>query len=177
MGKEQLVNQFTKSLIREKQRNNKVSTQQITRTLITAVICLTFVNKSCQFSGIVSKSQVIYWKLEGKTIEGGTLAYFRAVTMQFLKMLKLYSRNRRFLLSLDSTEEAFYGDVSKAEGKMYLHSGNISRGSKVHYAYLTMMITCINLINYVPDGMMVSAGCYVEFVVHARFLPKILRLP
>jgi len=153
MGKTQLVNQFTKSLIREKKRKNKVGTQQITSTLITAALTLAFVNESCQSSGVVSKSQVIYRKLDGKTI-GEVQAYYRAVTMQFLKMLKLYSRNRRFLLSFDPTEEAFYGDVSKAGDKLYLHPGSIARGSEYHYEYLTVTITCSGLINYVLDGMM-----------------------
>jgi len=165
MGKAQLINQFTKSLIKEKKRKNKVGTQQITSTLITAALTLAFVNESCQSSGVVSKSQVIYRKLDGKTIEE-TQAYFRAVTLRFLKMLKLYNRNRRFLLSFDPTEEAFYGDVSKAEDKLYLHSGSIARGSKYYYEYLTVTITCTGLINYVLDGMMIPMGCYVEDVVY-----------
>ena len=165
MGKEQLVNQFTKSLIREKQRKNKVSTQQITSTLITAAVTLAFVNESCQSSGMVSKSQVIYRKLDGKTLEE-TQAYFRTVTLQFLKRLKLYSRNRRFLISFDPTKEAFYGDVSKAEDKLYLHSGSIARGSEHYYEYLTVTITCSGLINYVLDGMMIPVGCYIEDVVY-----------
>ena len=164
MGKAQLVNQFTKSLIREKQRKNKVSTQQITSTLITAAVSLAFVNESCQSSGMVSKSQVIYRKLDGKTM-GETQSYFRAIVMQFLKMLKLYSRSRRFLLSFDTTKEAFYGDVSKAEDKLYLHPGSIARGSEYYYEYLTITITCHGLINYVLDGMIIPLGCYIEDVV------------
>jgi len=165
MQKTQLVNQFTKSLIREKKRKNKVGTQQITSTLITAALTLAFVNESCQSSGVVSKSQVIYRKLEGKTLEEAQ-AYYRIVTIQFLKMLKLYSRNRRFLLSFDLTEEAFYGDVSKAEDKLYLHPGSIARGSKYHYEYLTVTITCSGLINYVLDGMIIPMGCYLEDVIY-----------
>jgi len=165
MGKVQLVNQFTKSLITEKKRKNKVGTQQITSTLITAAVTLAFVNESCQSSGVVSKSQVIYRKLDGKTI-AETQTYFRVVTLRFLKMLKLYNRNRRFLLSFDPTEEAFYGDVSKAEDKMYLHQGSIARGSEYHYEYLTVTITSSGLINYVLDGMMIPIGCYMEDVVY-----------
>jgi hypothetical protein len=165
MGKTQLINQFTKSLIKEKKRKNKVSTQQITSTLITAAVTLAFVNESCQSSGVVSKSQVIYRKLDGKTMEE-TQAYFRAVTLCFLKMLKLYNRNRRFLLSFDPTEEAFYGDVSKAEDKMYLHPGSIARGSEYYYEYLTVTITCSGLMNYILDGMMIPMGCYIEDVVY-----------
>ncbi|MFH1013605.1 MAG: transposase [Thermoplasmatota archaeon] len=165
MRKAQLVNQFTKSLIKEKHRKNKVSTQQITSTLITAAISLAFVNESCQSSGMVSKSQVIYRKLEGKTIEE-VQAYYRAVTIRFLKMLKLFSRNRRFLLSFDPTEEAFYGDLSKAEDKLYLHPGSIARGSDYYYEYLTVTITCIGWMNYILDGMIIPMGCYVEDVVY-----------
>jgi len=165
MGKTQLVNQFTKSLIREKQRKNKVSTQQITNTLITAAVTLAFVNESCQSSGMVSKSQVIYRKLDGKTPEE-IQAYYRAVTIRFLKMLKLYSRNRRFLLSFDPTEEAFYGDLSKAEDKMYLHPGSIARGSEYYYKYLTVSITCTGWMNYILDGIMIPRGCYIEDVMY-----------
>ncbi len=165
MGKTQLINQFTKSLIKEKKRKNKVGTQQITSTLITAALTLAFVNESCQSSGVVSKSQVIYRKLDGKTMDE-VQVYYRMVTMQFLKMLKLYSRNRRFLLSFDPTEEAFYGDASKAEDKMYLHPGSIARGSKYYYEYLTVTITCSCLMNYVLDGMIIPIGCYLEDVVY-----------
>lgn len=165
MGKAQLVNQFTKSLIRENQRKNKVGTQQITNTLITAGLSLAFVNESCKSSGMVSKSQVIYRKLEGKTIEE-VQAHYRAVTIRFLKILKLFSRNRRFLLSFDPTEEAFYGDVSKAEDPLYLHSGSIARGSDYYYQYLTVTITCIGQMNYILDGMIIPIGCYLEDVVY-----------
>lgn len=165
MGKAQLVNQFTKSLIREKQRKNKVITQQISSTLITAALSLSFVNESCQSSGMISKSQVIYRKFDGKTPEE-IQAYYRTVTIQFLKMLKLYSRNRRFLLSFDTTKEAFYGDVSKAEDKLYLHPGSIARGSEYYYEYLTLSITCISQMNYILDGVMIPMGCYIEDVVY-----------
>jgi len=171
MGKAQLVNQFTKSIIREKQRKNKVGTQQITSTLISAAISLAFVNESCQSSGMVSKSQVIYRKLDGKKMDE-TQSYFRAFVMQFFKRLKLYSRGRRFLLSFDTTKEAFYGDASKAEDKLYLHQGSIARGSDNYYEYLTVTITCNGLINYVLDGMIIPMGCYVEDIVFdmIRFL-------
>lgn len=165
MGKTQLVNQFTKAIVREKQRKNKVGTQQITSTLITAALSLSFVNESCQSSGVVSKSQVIYRKLDGKTPED-VQAYYRMVTLRFLKMLRLYHRNRRFLISFDLTQEAFYGDVLKAEDRLYLHPGSIARGSNYYYEYLTMTITCHSLMNYVLDGVMIPMGCYVEDVVY-----------
>jgi len=165
MGKTQLVNHFTKSLIKEEKRKNKVSAQQITNTLITAAISLAFVNESCKSTGMVSKSQVIYRKLEGKTIEEVQM-YCREVNIQFLKMLKLYSRNRRFLLSFDLTEEVFYGDISKAEDKLFLHPGSIARGSDYYYKYLTVSITCISWMNYILDGMIIPMGWYVEDVVY-----------
>ena len=47
MGKQQLVNQFTKSIITEEKRKNKVGTNQITSALITAALSSAFVNESC----------------------------------------------------------------------------------------------------------------------------------
>jgi len=67
--KQQLINQFTKSVIFEEQRKNKITSQQITSTLITSALNLSFVNESCKSTGQVSKSQVIYRKLEKNTLE------------------------------------------------------------------------------------------------------------
>ena len=69
MQKNQIINEFTKSLIKEKRRKNVISGSKITSTLITAALTLAFVNESCKSSGQVSKSQVIYRKLDGKLIE------------------------------------------------------------------------------------------------------------
>ena len=56
MRREELIDQFTKSLVR-KVRRDEISPSQITSTLITAA--LSFVNEACKSSGQVSKSQVI----------------------------------------------------------------------------------------------------------------------
>ena len=95
MGKQQLVNQFTKSIILEKQRKNKVRTNQITSTLTTASLDLAFVNEACKSTGQVSKSQVIYRKLRGKSLRG-IQECFQVNTVHFLKILKVYSRNRHW---------------------------------------------------------------------------------
>jgi len=50
MGKEQVVNQFIKSLIKEKQRKNKISFHHMTSILIIAAVTLTFINESCPSS-------------------------------------------------------------------------------------------------------------------------------
>ena len=165
MGKQQLVNQFTKSVIREEQRKNKVSTNQITSTLTTASLDLAFVNEACKSTGQVSKSQVIYRKLRGKSLSE-IQECFQGNTIQFLKMLKIYSRNRLFLTSFDTTKEAFYGDFSKADDKMYLHPGEIARESDYYYEYLTASITCNISAKYILDGIIVPVGCYVEDYIY-----------
>lgn len=164
MVKAKLVNQFTKSIVK-KIRKNEISANQITSTLINAALNAAFVNESCKSTGQVSKSQVIYRKLDRKSKEI-IQEYFRENTMKFLKLLKIYSRNRRFLISFDTTKEAFYGDLSKAEDKMYLHSGNIARGSNYYYEYLTVSITCNVQTKYVLDGVIVPIGCYIEDYVY-----------
>jgi hypothetical protein len=172
MGKQQLVNQFTKSIISEEQRKNKVSTSQVTSTLTNAGLNMAFVNESCKSTGQVSKSQVIYRKLKGKSL-GEIQECFQENTVQFLKILKIYSRNRFFLNSFDTTKEAFYGDVSKAEDKMYLHNGSIAKGSEHYYEYLTVAITCNVTAKYILDGVMVPVGCYIEdYVYHVTKFVK-----
>ena len=161
MGKQQLVNQFTKSIIKQEKRKNKVATSQITSTLIDAGLNTAFVNESCKSTGQVSKSQVIYRKLKGKSLKEVQVC-FRENTVQFLKILKIYSRNRFFINSFDTTKEAFYGDTSKAEDTMYLHNGCIAKGSDYYYEYLTVTITCNATANYILDGVMVPVGCYME---------------
>ena len=175
MGKQQLVNQFTKSIISEEQRKNKVGTNQITSTLITAALSSAFVNESCKSSGQVSKSQVIYRKLDGKLIEE-MRECFLINTICFLQHLKIYSRNRRFLTSFDTTKEAFYGDVSKAEDKMYIHCGSIAKGSEHYYEYLTVSITCNVSAKYILDGVIVPVGCYIEDYVYEmiKFVMEVL---
>src|SRR3989338_7947318 len=114
MKKQQIINQFAKHLIDEEQRKNGVTRNAITTTLVRAAIDLAFVNESCKSSGVVSKSQVIYRKIYENTKED-VKKCFQEATIRFMKCLKLFSRNRKFILSFDMTEEAFYGEFSKAE--------------------------------------------------------------
>ena len=88
MGKQQLVNQFTKSVIKEEQLKNKVGTSQITSTLADAGLNTGFVNESCKSTGKVSESQVIYRKLNGKSLSE-IQECFRKNTVQFLKILNI----------------------------------------------------------------------------------------
>ncbi len=165
MNKKQIINQFTRAVITEEERKNKVTTQQITSTLITTALNLAFVNESCKSTGQVSKSQVIYRKLNGKSKEE-IKECFRLNTIRFLKFLKILSRNRKFIISFDTTKEAFYGDYSKAEDKVYLHAGSIERESEYCYEYLTAAITSNNTEKYILDGIIVPRGYYVEDYVY-----------
>lgn len=166
MNKNQITNQFSKSIIIEERRKNKVTTQQITNTLITSALNLAFVNETCKSSGQVSKSQVIYRKLEGKTPEEIQMC-FRDVTVRFLKLLKIFSRNRKFIISFDTTKEAFYGEYTKAEDKIYLHEGSIEKESYFYYEYLTAAITCNVAEKFILDGIILPQGFYQEDYVKA----------
>lgn len=165
MNKEAIINQLTKSLVKTKERKNEVTTQNITSTLITAATNLAFVNESCKSSGKVSKSQVIYRKLDKTTIEE-IQECFQKHTLRFLKLLKIFSRNHRLILSFDTTKEAFYGEFSKAEDKLYLHLGSIAKESEFYYEFLTVAITGNNGVKYIIDGRIVSQGCYMEDYVY-----------
>jgi len=165
MKKNQIINQFTKSLIVEKQRKNRVATQQVTSTLTIAALNLAFVNESCKSTGQASKSQVIYRKLEYKSKED-IKKCFRENTTRFLKLLRIFSRNRKFIISVDTTKEAFYGDFSKAKDKTYLHAGSIERESRHYYEYLTAAITSNVTSKYIVDGIIVPRGYYVEDYVY-----------
>jgi len=159
--KQQLINQFTKSVIFEEQRKNKITSQQITSTLITSALNLSFVNESCKSTGQVSKSQVIYRKLEEKSLEE-IQKCFRQSTIRFLKLLRSFSRNRKFLVPFDTTKEAFYGDYSKAVDKIYLHEGEIAKESYFYYEFLTVSISTNSTDKFILDGIIVPQGCYIE---------------
>ena len=148
-------------MVTTKSRKNEVTVQNITSTLIMAATNLAFVNESCKSSGKVSKSQVIYRKLDGISINN-IQECFQKHTLKFLKLLKLFSRNRQFILSFDTTKEAFYGEYSKAENPLYLHEGSIAKESYFYYEFLTVAITCNNGIKYIIDGRIVDQGCYIE---------------
>ena len=163
MDKKQIINQFTKALVAEEDRKNKVTQIGITSTLITAAVNLAFVNESCKSSGKVSKSQVIYRKITDKSCDD-VKASFQEVNIKFLKMLKILSRNRKLIVSFDTTKEAFYGELSNAEDedKIYLHSGSIARESYYYYEYLTCAITSNLISKYILDAIIVPRGYYVE---------------
>lgn len=163
MNKNQIINRFTKALIVEEDRKNKVTRAGITSTLITAAVDLAFVNESCKSSGKVSKSQVIYRKITDKSCDDVKTS-FQEVNIKFLKMLKIRSRNRKFIVSFDTTKEAFYGELSNAEDedKIYLHSGSIARESYYYYEYLTCAITSNLSSKYILDAIIAPRGYYVE---------------
>ncbi len=163
MDKKRIINQFTKELILEENRKNKVTRMSITSTLITAAKDLAFVNESCKSSGKVSKSQVIYRKIIDKSCDDVKLS-FQEVNIRFLKMLKILSRNRKFIVSFDTTKEAFYGELSNAkdEDKIYLHSGSIAKESDSYYEHLTCSITSNLSSKYILDAIIVPRGYYVE---------------
>jgi hypothetical protein len=173
MSKKQIINEFTKSLVTEEQRKNKVTTQQITSTLVITALNLAFVNETCKSTGQVSKSQVIYRKLDGKSKEE-IKQCFRLNTLRFLKFLKILSRNRKFLISFDTTKEAFYGKFSKAEDKVFLHPGEIAKESDYYYEFLTSAITSNGVEKYILDGIIVPRGFYVEDYVYemTKFIIK-----
>jgi hypothetical protein len=173
MNKKQIINQFTKSIMVEEKRKNKVTSQQITSTLITSALNLAFVNETCKSTGQVSKSQVIYRKLDGKSKEE-LRECFREHTVRFLKFLKTFGRNRKFIISFDTTKEAFYGDFSKAEDKVYLHSGEIAKESEYYYEYLTTAVTSSVTEKYILDGIILPRGFYVEDYIYemAKFIKE-----
>ena len=117
MDKKQIINQFTKALVAEEDRKNKVTQIGITSTLITAAVNLAFVNESCKSSGKVSKSQVIYRKITDKSCDD-VKASFQEVNIKFLKMLKILSRNRKLIVSFDTTKEAFTANCQMPKMKI-----------------------------------------------------------
>lgn len=161
MNKNQIIKQFTQSIIKEKQRKNKITTAQITATMILSAINLAFVNESCKSSGAPKKSQRIYEKLDDipKDLIQNC---FQKNTLKFLKFLKLFSRNRKFIISFDTTKEAFYGDFSKAKEPLYLHSGKIAKESYFYYEFLTVAITGNTNQKFILDGIIVKRGMYVS---------------
>ena len=177
MKKEAIINQLTKELITTKHRKNEVTAQSITSTLITAATNLAFVNESCKSSGKVSKSQAIYRKLDNTTLNE-IQTCFQNQTLKFLRLLKLFNRNRRLILSFDTTKEAFYGEFSKAEDKLYLHQGSMAKESEYYYEFLTVAITGNNGVKYILDGRIVASGRYMEDYVYqmVKYIKKHLSL-
>jgi len=84
-----------------------------------------------------------------------------------LNLLKIYSRNRKFILSFDETEDPFYGKFNKAENNLYLHDLVYeTKGAKYCYKFLTLVITCNSGIRYILDGIILKRGDYIEDYVY-----------
>lgn len=164
MKKKEIVNQFCSEVMVEEERKNKVSLQGISSTLIKAAIDCAFVNESCKSTGEVSKSQVIYRKLDDKTIKD-LQESFRKQTIRFLRVLKIFSRNKKFIISFDETEEDYYGKVDKFEDNLYIHEGCENPKAKYHYYYMTAAITGTDGERYILDAKILRRGEYKEDVV------------
>jgi len=167
MKKRELIQQFTSQLIVEKKRKNKVTNANITSSLITSAVNLAFVNESCQSSGKISKSQVIYRKINEHTKDEISKC-FNNITIRFFKILKIISRNRKLIVSFDTTKEAFYGKPNKAkpEDRLYLHPGSIAKESYFYYEFMTSSITCNVKEKFILNGLIVPRGFYMEDYVY-----------
>ena len=125
-----------------------------------------FVNESCKATEDIRQSQIIYRKLGNNKIEEIQIK-FSEKTSRFLRMLKIYSRNRKIIISFDETEEPFYGDLNKYEDNLYLHELVYeTKGTKLGYKYLTVAITCNNGIRYILEGIILRRGDYIEEYVY-----------
>lgn len=165
MKKEEIIVKFSKGIFDEYDRKNAVTIKNISSVLIEAALNSSFVNESCKSTEEISKSQIIYRKLD-LSINEIEFA-FRENARRFLNLLKIYSRNRRFILSFDETEDPFYGKFNKSENNLYLHDLTYTeKGAKYCYKYLTVAITCNNGIRYILDGIILQRGDYVEDYIY-----------
>jgi len=160
MKKEDLVNKFTKKLIKEHKRRNAVYIKDISCALITAGLNKAFFNDACKSSGRVSKSQVVYRKIDDKKLINIQNS-FRDQMIKFLKLLKIFCRNRKFLVSFDLTYDEFFGDKSKVDNPLYIHDGDGKETPKQYYEYLTAAITS-NGVNFILDGIITFQGSLKE---------------
>ncbi len=174
--KEEIINQFSKSLFSEHNRKNRVLVNNITSTLKTAGLNCSFVNESCKSSGVVSKSQVIYRKLNEKSINE-IQECFSKQTKQFLNLLKIFSRNRKFIISFDETEEDYYGKFNKGKDNLYIHN-SIDSKTDYCYKYITVSITCNNGKRFILDGGILKRGDYIEDYVYemTNFIKEQLKI-
>ena len=165
MKKEEIIVRFAKDVFNEYKRKNAVTITNISVALIEAALGSAFVNESCKSTGEISKSQIIYRKLDLSLNE--IEFKFRENANKFLNLLKIYSRNRKFILSFDETEDPFYGKFNKSEDNLYLHDLIYeTKGAKYCYKYLTLAITCNNGIRYILDGIILKRGDYIEDYVY-----------
>ena len=166
MKKEDILTKFTKQVFIQHKRKNAVTFSNINSILIEAASNSAFVNESCKATEEISQSQIIYRKLEENDINK-IQERFKENTAQFLKRLKICSRNRKFIISYDETEEPFYGKFNKAENNLYLHDLVYEvKGAKYGYKYLTVAITCNSGIRYILDGIILKRGDYIEDYVY-----------
>ncbi len=178
MKKEEILTKFTKGVFTQHKRKNAVTFSNINSVLIEAAANSAFVNESCKATKEISKSQIIYRKLEENDI-GKIKEKFKENTIQFLKRLKIFSRNRKLILSYDETEEAFYGDLNKFEENLYLHDLVYeTKGAKYCYKYLTITITCGNGIRYILDAIILKRGDYIEDYVYemTKFVKELISI-
>jgi len=165
MKKEEIIVKFSKALFSEHNRKNAVTIRNISSTLIEASLNSAFVNESCKATEEISKSQIIYRKLDLNINE--IEFAFKKNANKFLNLLKIYSRNRKFILSFDTTEDSFYGDFNKGENNLYLHDLTYEvKGAKYCYKYLTLAITCNNGARYILDGIILKRGDYIEDYIY-----------
>lgn len=165
MKREEVIVKFSKGIFDEHKRKNAVTIKNISAALIEAALSSAFVNESCKSTEEISKSQIIYRKLD---LNIGEIEFaFRENANKFLNLLKIYSRNRKFILSFDETEDPFYGKFNKAENNLYLHDLVYeTKGAKYCYKYLTLAITCNGGIRYILDGIILKRGDYIEDYVY-----------
>src|SRR3989344_8432383 len=165
MKKEEIVIQFSKEIFDEYKRKNAVTVTNISAALIEASLNSAFVNESCKSTEEISKSQIIYRKLDLNINE--IEFAFRENANKFLNLLKIHSRNRKFILSVDETEDPYYGKFNKGKNNLYLHDLTYKeKGAKYCYKYLTLAITCNNGIRYILDGIIVHRGMIIEDYVY-----------
>jgi len=166
MTKEVILTNFTKQVFIQHKRKNAVMFSSINSVLIEAAANAAFVNESCKATKEISKSQIIYRKLKENNLYEIQFKY-RENAKRFLKMLKLYSRNRKLILSYDETEEPFYGKFNKYEDNLYLHDLVYeTKGTNYGYKYLNVAITCNNGIRYIIDGIILKRGDFIEDYVY-----------
>lgn len=176
MKKGDLVNKFAKKLIKEDDRKNAVYVKDISCALITAGLSKSFLNDACKSSGKISKSQVIYRKIRDKELKEFQVS-FRIQMIKFLRVLKIFNRNRKFLISFDETYDEFFGDKSLVDQPLYIHEGNGKERPKQYYEYLTMAISS-NGVNFILDGIITYQGYIVENYIKdmVKFIKQHLKI-
>ena len=178
MKKEAILTKFTKQVFIQHKRKNSVKFSSINTVMLEAASNAAFVNESCKSTKEINKSQTIYRKLEKNDIHK-IEEKFKENTVRFLRMLKIFSRNRKIILSYDETEEPFYGEFNKAEDNLYLHDLVYDkRGAKYGYKYLTVAITCNSGIRYILDGIIIRRGDYIEDYVYemTKFVKELISI-